>query len=122
MAGGEVSLTNSLYVTLKKQVRALSPGAATAAAASGRTKPCAEADRPEPGESSPCVMLAGQVICGGSLSVTVTRKLHVAVRPAASVTVNSLVVMPTGNADPLASPIVCAVIAPGQLSVPTGVA
>ena len=63
---------------------------------------------------------AGQVITGGSLSFTVTVKLHVAVLPAASVTRKTLVVTPTGKADPLANPPVCVVNAPAQLSVPTG--
>src|SRR6266536_397939 len=65
-------------------------------------------------------MFEGQLITGGSLSVTVTVKLHVAVLPAASVTRNTLVVTPTGKADPLANPPVCVVTAPAQLSVPTG--
>src|SRR5436309_13235071 len=63
-------------------------------------------------------MLDGQLMAGGSLSVTVTVKLHVAVLPAASVTRNTLVVTPTGKADPLANPPVCVVTAPAQLSVP----
>ena len=62
----------------------------------------------------------GQLIAGGSLSLTVTVKLHVAVLPAASVTRNTLVVTPTGKADPLANPPVCVVSDPAQLSVPTG--
>src|SRR3989442_6753904 len=66
-------------------------------------------------------MLAGQLITGGSLSLTVTVKLHVAVLPAASVTRKTLVVTPTGKTDPLANPPVCVVSAPGQLSLPTGV-
>src|SRR5437899_13068064 len=65
-------------------------------------------------------MLDGQAITRGSLSFTVTVKLHVAVLPAASVTRNTLVVTPTGKADPLANPPVCVVTAPAQLSVPTG--
>src|SRR5438094_4265808 len=64
-------------------------------------------------------MLVGHMIAGGSLSLTVTVKLHVAVLPAASVTRNTLVVTPTGKADPLANPPVCVVTAPAQLSVPT---
>src|SRR5204862_277500 len=65
-------------------------------------------------------MFVGQLITGGSLSVTVTVKLHVAVLPAASATSNTLVVTPTGKAEPLANPAVCVVNAPAQLSVPTG--
>src|SRR2546426_12196548 len=61
-------------------------------------------------------MLAGHPIAGGSLSFTVTVKLHVAVLPAASVTRNTLVVTPTGKAAPLVKPAVCVVTAPGQLS------
>src|SRR5438876_9539148 len=65
-------------------------------------------------------MLVGHAITGGSLSLTVTVKLHVAVLPAASVTRNTCVITPTGKADPLANPPVCVVTAPAQLSVPTG--
>src|SRR5437764_15215827 len=64
-------------------------------------------------------MCVGRPVAGGSLSVTVTVKLHVAVLPAASVTRNTLVVTPTGKADPLAKPPVCVVTAPAQLSVST---
>src|SRR5438093_10775425 len=60
-------------------------------------------------------MLVGQTISGGSLSVTVTVNLHVAVLPAASVTRNTLVVTSTGKAEPLANPPVCVVSAPAQL-------
>src|SRR5438552_13043009 len=65
-------------------------------------------------------MFDGQLITGGSLSLTVTVKLHVAVLPAASVTRNTFVITPTGKADPLANPPVCVVRTPAQLSVPTG--
>ena len=60
------------------------------------------------------------MIAGASLSVMVTVKLHDAVRPPASVTVNVFVVVPVGKVDPLARPAVCTVNADGQLSVPTG--
>src|SRR5438094_4093944 len=60
-------------------------------------------------------MLVGHMIAGGSLSLTVTVKLHVAVLPAASVTRNTLVVTPTGKADPLANPPVCVFTSPTQL-------
>src|SRR5947207_5163547 len=63
---------------------------------------------------------AGQLTLGGSLSVTVTVKLHVAVLPAASVTRNTLVVTPTGKADPLANPPVCVVTAPAHVSAACG--
>src|SRR5438105_14456348 len=65
-------------------------------------------------------MFDGQPITGGSLSLTVTVKLHVAVLPAPSAIRISFVVTPTGKADPLANPPVCVVTAPAQLSVPTG--
>src|SRR5919198_5166494 len=65
-------------------------------------------------------MSAGQTIAGGCASVTVTVKLQVAVLPEASVTWKVLVVMPTGNNAPLARPLVWTVVAPEQLSVPTG--
>ena len=71
--------------------------------------------------SLPCVIFAGQVMVGDSLSVTVTVNEHEAVNPPASVTVKVFVVVPVGNVAPLGRPAVCAVVAPGQLSVPTGV-
>src|SRR4029453_11737547 len=57
---------------------------------------------------------------GSSLSVTVTLKLHCAVSPAPSVTLNVLTVVPTGKVEPLGRPAICIVVAPEQLSVPTG--
>src|SRR5438067_7220508 len=65
-------------------------------------------------------MSAGQTITGAWLSRTVTVKLQAAVLPAASLTTNVLVVTPSGNNEPLARPAVCAVLEPGQLSVPNG--
>src|SRR5437764_15367447 len=65
-------------------------------------------------------MSAGQTITGAWLSRTATVKLQAAVLPAASLTTNVLVVTPSGNNEPLARPAVCAVLEPGQLSVPTG--
>ena len=65
-------------------------------------------------------MSALHVIAGNSVSVTVTSKEQELVFPAASVTVNVCVVVPAGNKDPLGKPAVCVVIAPAQLSVPTG--
>src|SRR5438552_17770409 len=62
----------------------------------------------------------GQMIAGGSLSRTVTVKLHVALFPAASVTWNTFVVTPTGNAAPFVDPAICIGTAPVQLSLPTG--
>ena len=62
-----------------------------------------------------------QLIVGFSLSSTVIVKLHVAVLPAASVTLYVSVVVPTGNVEPLPSPVVLDVLSPVQLSVPTGV-
>jgi hypothetical protein len=63
------------------------------------------------------VILLGHVKVGFSLSFTVTVKLQVAVLPAASVTTNVFVVVPLGNAEPLAKPAVCAMLEPGQLSL-----
>src|SRR5439155_16623880 len=58
-------------------------------------------------------MLAGQLIAGGWLSLTVTVKLHVALFPAASVTWNTFVVTPTGKAAPLVNPAICVVTVGG---------
>ena len=66
------------------------------------------------------LMLFGQLMTGRILSVTVTVKEQVAELPEASVTRKVFVVTPTGKDAPLAKPAVCAVEAPGQLSVPTG--
>ena len=62
-----------------------------------------------------------QVIVGGILSTTVTVKLQELVLPAASVARKVFVVVPAGKVEPLASPAVWVVVAPLQLSVPTGV-
>jgi hypothetical protein len=59
---------------------------------------------------------------GAWLSITVTVNEQDAVLPLASVTVNVLVVVPTGKLEPEAKPAFCAVVWPGQLSCPTGVA
>ena len=64
---------------------------------------------------------AGQEIVGLSVSFTVTVNEQEALFPLASVTSKVLVVVPTGKKEPLGSPAVCFVVAPGQLSVPTGV-
>lgn len=61
-----------------------------------------------------------QVITGASLSVIVTVNEHELVFPAASVAVNVLVVVPTGNNEPLAKPDVWLVVTPAQLSVAVG--
>ena len=66
------------------------------------------------------LMFAGQLIVGFSVSLTVTVKEQAFVLPAPSVTWNVFVVVPFGKTEPLASPAICVVIAPGQLSVPTG--
>jgi uncharacterized protein (DUF983 family) len=71
-------------------------------------------------EAALALMFAGQVIVGGWLSATVTVKLQLAVWLLAAVTVKVLVVTPTGKLLPPAKPAVCAVVAPEQLSVPTG--
>src|SRR5438128_12481065 len=65
-------------------------------------------------------MAARQTITVAWLSRSVPLKLQVAVLPAASLTTNVLVVTPSGNNEPLARPAVCAVLEPGQLSVPSG--
>ena len=66
------------------------------------------------------LMLAGQVMVGAWLSTTVTVKEQVAVTALEAVTTNVLVVTPTGKLAPDARPTVWVVVAPGQLSVPTG--
>src|SRR5437899_8006732 len=48
------------------------------------------------------VRLAGQVICGGCVSLTVTVKVHRLVLPLGSVTWLVTLVVPTGKANPLA--------------------
>src|ERR1041384_1388429 len=63
---------------------------------------------------------AGAVIVGFSVSLIVTTKLHSAVSPTPSVTRNVLVVLPTGKNEPLARPAICVVVAPPQISAPTG--
>ena len=68
------------------------------------------------------VMLAGQVIAGGSLSTTVTLKLRCAVRPAVSVALKVFTVVPIGKVPPLGNPAVCATVTPEQLSWPAGAA
>ena len=66
-------------------------------------------------------MFAGQVIVGACVSFTVTVKAQVALLFAASVTLNVLVVTPTGNEAPEAEPAVWIVLWPAQLSVTAGV-
>ena len=66
------------------------------------------------------VMFDGQLIIGAK-PLTVTVNEHCAVKPAPSVTVCVTVVVPIGKVDPLAKPVVLTVVAPEQLSVPTGV-
>jgi hypothetical protein len=61
------------------------------------------------------VRFAGQVICGGWVSLTVTAKLHVALLPCASVAVLVTVVVPTAKLLPLAGTLTT--LTPGQLSV-----
>ena len=61
-----------------------------------------------------------QNIVGTSASFTVTVNEQLAVLPAASVTTNVLVVVPSGKIAPEINPLVCVVTAPLQLSVPTG--
>ena len=59
--------------------------------------------------------MIGQGILGGSVSLMVTVKLHVAVLPLASVTRKLLVVVTLGKVAPLGRPAVCDNTAPGQL-------
>src|SRR5438445_695086 len=63
-------------------------------------------------------MSAGQVIIGGSVSLTVTVNVHLAVLPAASVAVQITGVAPFANNLPLGG--LHATVAPGQLSVTVG--
>ena len=58
---------------------------------------------------------------GLKVSFMVTVKEQLEVFPEPSVTKNVLVVIPTGKIEPETNPNVCWVIAPEQLSVPTGV-
>ena len=62
-----------------------------------------------------------QIAVGGVTSVTVTIKEQEEVAPLAAETTKVTVVFPMGKAAPEAKPAVRAVVAPGQLSVPTGV-
>src|SRR2546426_4565976 len=64
-------------------------------------------------------MLAGQVMEGFSVSLTVTVKLHQAVLPLASVAVQVTVVLPLAKVEPLAG--LQLTVWPGQLSAPAGV-
>ena len=61
------------------------------------------------------VWLAGQVITGNSLSITVTVKLQLAALPAASVATTLTVVVPVANVLPEAGLMLN--VTPGQLSV-----
>jgi hypothetical protein len=61
-----------------------------------------------------------QFTTGNSLSVTVTLKLQLAVAAFAAVTLYTILYTPTVCEEPLATPLVWAVVAPAQLSVPTG--
>ena len=67
-----------------------------------------------------CVMLLGQVMDGACPSKTTTLKEQLVLLPEASVARKVLVVVPIGKAAPLASPAVCVVVTPVQLSVPEG--
>ena len=67
-----------------------------------------------------CVMLAGQVICGFSVSLTVTVKEQVAGLPLASLTVQLTVVVPFGKVEPEGG-VQVGVPVPVQLSVVAGV-
>ena len=65
------------------------------------------------GFASGAVMLAGQVITGGSVSLTVTLKPQEAVLPFASIAMHATAVVPFWNVEPLAG--VQLIVAP-QLS------
>jgi hypothetical protein len=67
------------------------------------------------------VMLAGQVMAGFSLSLTVIVNEQLAVFPDASVAVCVTVVVPTGKESPLAKPAVRLTETPEQLSLAAGV-
>jgi len=62
-------------------------------------------------------MLAGHVITGFSVSLTVTLKLQVAMLPESSVAVQVTKLVPLANVEPLAG--LHAVVTPGQLSLAT---
>ena len=68
-------------------------------------------------------MLAGQVMPGNTLSVTVTLKLQVLILPAPSVARHVTFVLPLGKVDPLAGPLTFVTVGAGviQLSVAVGV-
>jgi hypothetical protein len=75
----------------------------------------------EAGVDPDALIGAGLDAVGFSLSITVTVKLQEVVKPTASVTLKVLVVIPRGNVAPEANPAIRVVVAPEQLSVPTGV-
>ena len=60
------------------------------------------------------------MIDGASVSFTVTVNEQVVELPEASTTLKVLIVVPTGKVAPDARPAVLVVVAPEQLSVPTG--
>ena len=66
------------------------------------------------------LILEEHVIVGNSVSLIVTVNEHVVVLPAASVTRNTFVVVPTGKFDPDDNPAVCTSTEPGQLSPKVG--
>jgi len=66
-------------------------------------------------------MFCGHTMTGFSPSFTVTRNVHVRVKPAASVARHSTVVIPFGKTAPLWPPLMCTAAAPVQLSVTVGV-
>ena len=61
------------------------------------------------------VTAGGQLIIGGSVSLTVTLKEQLAVLPLASVATQFTVVLPLGKVDPLGGAQLT--LAPGQLSL-----
>ena len=69
------------------------------------------------------LILAGQVIVGATLSVTVTVKEQVLVLPAPSVAFHTTMLLPLGKLEPLARPLIRVTAGAGleQLSVAVGV-
>jgi hypothetical protein len=70
------------------------------------------------GQVGSSVWLAGQVIAGGCVSLTVTVNEQLAVLPLVSVAVQFTVVVPFGNVEPLAG--LQTATTPGQLSLAEG--
>ena len=61
-------------------------------------------------EASNCTVTGCVITLGFSVSVTTTSNEQVLMFPEGSVAVNVFVVVPTGNTEPLARPVVCAIV------------